>query len=82
MYQISFGTGTDVDRMDYILRDVNNWYEIFFELETILQNTYISEMKNCILEKAKCSIDPSFTHAIHLYKQLCNHPTVLLLNII
>ena len=54
-----------------------------FELETILQNTYISEMNEIVYsEKAKCSIDSFFHSRYSLYKQLCNHPTVLLLNII
>tara|TARA_B100000575_G_C22850587_1_gene497775 strand:- start:123 stop:719 length:597 start_codon:yes stop_codon:yes gene_type:complete len=49
-----------------------------FELETILQNTYISDTNEIIYsEKARCSIDSFFHSRYSLYKQLCNHPTVL-----
>ena len=80
LYQIvSSDTGTDVDRMDYILRDCKySGMKYSFELETILQNTYISEMNEIVYsEKAKCSIDSFFHSRYSLYKQLCNHPTVL-----
>jgi HD superfamily phosphohydrolase len=49
-----------------------------FELETILQNTYISDTNEIIYsEKARCSIDSFFHSRYTLYKQLCNHSTVL-----
>ena len=80
LYQIvSSDTGTDIDRMDYILRDCKySGMKYSFELETILQNTYISETSEIIYsEKARCSIDSFFHSRYSLYKQLCNHPTVL-----
>ena len=51
LYQIvSSDTGTDVDRMDYILRDCKySGMKYSFELETILQNTYISETNSPLI---------------------------------
>ena len=80
LYQIvSSENGIDVDRMDYILRDCKySGMRYSFELDTILQNTFISETNEIVYsEKAKCSIDSFFHSRYSLYKQLCNHPTVL-----
>ena len=80
LYQIvSSENGIDVDRMDYILRDCKySGMKYSFELETILQNTFISDLGDIVYsEKARCSIDSFFHSRYSLYKQLCNHPTVL-----
>ena len=79
LYQIvSSDTGTDVDRMDYILRDCKySGMKYSFELDTILKNTFIENNEIIYSEKAKCSIDSFFHSRYSLYKQLCNHPTVL-----
>jgi len=79
LYQIvSSDTGTDVDRMDYILRDCKySGMKYSFELDTILKNTIIENNEIIYSEKAKCSIDSFFQSRYSLYKQLCNHPTVL-----
>tara|TARA_Y100000389_G_scaffold202235_1_gene246963 strand:+ start:147 stop:1292 length:1146 start_codon:yes stop_codon:yes gene_type:complete len=79
LYQIvSSDTGTDVDRMDYILRDCKySGMKYSFELETILKNTFVVNNEIIYSEKAKCSIDSFFHSRYSLYKQLCNHPTVL-----
>ncbi len=79
LYQIvSSDTGTDVDRMDYILRDCRySGMKYSFELDTILNNTFIENNEIIYSEKARCSIDSFFHSRYSLYKQLCNHPTVL-----
>ena len=79
LYQIvSSDTGTDVDRMDYILRDCKySGMKYSFELDTILKNTFVVDNEIIYSEKARCSIDSFFHSRYSLYKQLCNHPTVL-----
>jgi HD superfamily phosphohydrolase len=80
LYQIvSSENGIDVDRMDYILRDCKySGMKYSFELDTILKNTFISESGDIVYsEKARCTIDSFFSSRYSLYKQLCNHPTVL-----
>ena len=79
LYQIvSSENGVDVDRMDYILRDASNsGMKFSFELDTILNNTFIQDNEIVFSDKAKCSIDSFFHTRYSLYKQVCNNSTVI-----
>ena len=66
--------------MDYILRDCKyTGIRFSFELDTILNNTFIQDNEIVFSEKARCSIDSFFHTRYSLYKQICNHPTVIAL---
>jgi HD superfamily phosphohydrolase len=79
LYQIvSSENGVDVDRMDYILRDsTNSGMKYSFELDTILNNTFIQDNNIVFSDKAKCSIDSFFHTRYSLYKQVCNNSSVI-----
>jgi len=79
LYQIvSSENGVDVDRMDYIMRDSSNTgMKYSFELDIILNNTFIQDSNIVFSDKAKCSIDSFFHTRYSLYKQVCNNSTVV-----
>ena len=69
---------SNVDRFDYILRDCKyTGIRFSFELDTILKNTFIQDNGIVFSDKARCSIDSFFHTRYSLYKQICNHPTVI-----
>ena len=79
LYQIvSSSNGIDVDRFDYILRDCHNTgIKYSFEFDHIINNTHIVNNELMYSYKAKCSIDSYFNTRYIIYKQVCNHPTVI-----
>ena len=74
LYQIvSSDTGTDVDRMDYILRDCKySGMKYSFELETILQNTHISENNEISDTFYQVKIDKNILKFLFLLDDLIN----------
>lgn len=83
LYQIvSNNNGIDVDRMDYILRDIKmTGLNYGIEIEQIMKNSLIIQNENKQLEiifkdKAYLQIQNFFWVRYTLYKNICNHITV------
>ena len=79
LYQIvSSANGIDVDRFDYILRDCHyTGMKYSFEIDQIMNNTFVKNNELVYSDKATCSIDSFFHTRYSMYKQVCNHPTVI-----
>ena len=79
LYQIVHGeNGIDVDRFDYLIRDCyNTGIKYSFELDQIMNNTYIQNNELVYSDKARCSINSFFYARYTCYRQLCNNPNVI-----
>lgn len=88
IYQIvSNKNGIDVDRFDYMLRDIKmtgieNRYNIdYTTLLYIMDNTYIHNNELVYNSDIKTIIDMFFQTRCMIYKKICNHKTVKSLEI-
>ena len=79
LYQIvSNSNGIDVDRMDYIIRDTKmTGLNYGIEYHRIMNNTIIYENELQYDIKCKTAIEAFFATRYILYKEICNHRTVI-----
>jgi len=80
LYQIvSNDNGIDVDRMDYLMRDIQYTGLNYGGLEhmRIMNNTVIEDQELKYDVKCKIPIESFFTTRYILYKEICNHKTVI-----
>tara|TARA_A100001037_G_scaffold301408_1_gene330850 strand:- start:12 stop:1193 length:1182 start_codon:yes stop_codon:yes gene_type:complete len=78
MYQIvSNNNGIDVDRFDYLLRDIKmTGLNYGIESERIMQNSKISNGEIIYSEKVRTNIEEFFHVRSIMYKEVYNHRTV------
>tara|TARA_B100001094_G_scaffold332585_1_gene405313 strand:- start:5245 stop:6447 length:1203 start_codon:yes stop_codon:yes gene_type:complete len=78
VYQIvSNKNGIDVDRFDYIVRDIKmTGLNYGIEYERIMNNSYINDGEIVYSEKVKTSIEEFFRIRFIMYKEVYNHHTV------
>jgi HD superfamily phosphohydrolase len=78
IYQIvSNQNGIDVDRFDYIMRDIKmTGLNYGIEYERIMDNSSIQNGEIVFSEKVKTSIDEFFRIRFIMYKEVYNHHTV------
>ena len=78
IYQIvSNKTGIDIDRFDYIMRDIKmTGLNYGIEYERIMNNTFIKDGKLIYSEKVKTSIEEFFRIRFIMHKEVYNHRTV------
>ena len=84
LYQIvSNHNGIDVDRFDYMLRDlkmsgIENRYNIENEfIFHLMENSYIKHFNEIMFdERIKFHIEMFFSTRFSIYKKICNHKTV------
>lgn len=78
IYQIvSNKTGVDIDRFDYILRDLKmTGLNYGIEYERIMNNTFIKDGELIYSEKVKTSIEEFFRIRFIMHKEVYNHRTV------
>ena len=75
---VSNSNGIDVDRFDYILRDCKmTGLSYGIEYERIMDNTYIKDLELIYDRKCQVAIDSFFNTRYILYKEICNHHTVV-----
>jgi len=75
---VSNSNGIDVDRFDYILRDCKmTGLSYGIEYERIMDNTYIKDLELIYDRKCQVAIDSFFHTRYILYKEICNHHTVV-----
>jgi len=75
---VSNSNGIDVDRFDYILRDCKmTGLSYGIEYERIMDNTYIKDLELIYDRKCQVAIDSFFNTRYILYKEICNHHTVI-----
>jgi len=79
LYQIvSNDNGIDVDRMDYIMRDTKmTGLNYGVEHMRIMDNTVVEDNELKYDTKCKIPIESFFTTRYILYKEICNHKTVV-----
>jgi len=75
---VSNFNGIDVDRFDYIMRDCKmTGLNYGIEYERIMENTYIKDLELVYDRKCQVAIDSFYNTRYILYKEICNHHTVI-----